>query len=58
MPNIKVFTDSPLAIKSTRIYQYNINYLNEEAQEFQRKHGSLFNFPLLHVVEDDRESEY
>ena len=58
MPNIKVFTDSPLAIKSTRIYQHNINYLNEEAQEFQRKHGSLFNFPLLHVVEDDRESEY
>jgi metallo-beta-lactamase family protein len=58
MPNIKVFTDSPLAIKSTRIYQYNIEHLNEEAKEFQQKHGSLFNFPLLHVVEDNRESEY
>jgi metallo-beta-lactamase family protein len=58
MPQIKVFTDSPLAIKSTRIYQHNIEYLNQEAKDFQQKHGSLFNFPLLHVVEDERESEY
>jgi metallo-beta-lactamase family protein len=58
MPQIKVFTDSPLAIKSTRIYQYHIGYLNAEAKDFQERHGSLFNFPLLHVVEDERESEY
>jgi len=58
LPEIKVFTDSPLAIKSTRVYQQNLEYLNQEAHEFQRKHGSLFDFPLLHVVEDERESEY
>lgn len=58
MPNIKVFTDSPLAIRSTRVYQNSVGYLNDEAKQFQAKHGSLFNFPLLHVVEDERESEF
>ena len=57
LPNIKIFTDSPLAIKSTRVYQYNLSYLNDEAKQFQAKHGTLFDFPLLHVIEDERESE-
>jgi metallo-beta-lactamase family protein len=57
LPNIKVFTDSPLAIKSTKVYQYNLQYLNEEAKQFQAKHGSLFDFPLLHVIDDERQSE-
>ena len=57
LPNIKIFTDSPLAIKSTKVYQYNLQYLNEEAKQFQKKHGSLFDFPLLHVIEDERQSE-
>ena len=58
LPNIKIFTDSPLAIRSTKVYQYHIDYLNDEAKEFHKKHGSLFNFPNLHVVQDERESEY
>ena len=58
LPNIKIFTDSPLAIRSTKVYQYHVDYLNEEAQAFHKKHGSLFNFPNLHVVQDERESEY
>ena len=57
LPNIKIFTDSPLAIKSTKVYQYNMQYLNEEAKQFQSKYGSLFDFPLLHVIEDERQSE-
>lgn len=56
-PNVKVFTDSPLAIKSTRVYQHNLDYLNEEAKAFQGKYGTLFDFPLLHVIEEERESE-
>lgn len=58
LPNVKVFTDSPLAIKSTVVYDQNIEYLNEEASLFQRKHGSLFQFPNLYVIEDEKESEY
>lgn len=57
LPNVKIFTDSPLAIKSTHIYQQNVAHLNEEAREFQQKWGSLFDFPLLHVIEEERESE-
>ncbi|MFM1762942.1 MAG: hypothetical protein RLZZ512_732 [Bacteroidota bacterium] len=57
LPEIPIFTDSPLAIKSTKVYQHNVEFLNEEAVEFQQKHGSLFDFPLLQVIEDEKESE-
>ena len=57
LPNIKIFTDSPLAIRSTTVYQYNVDHLNAEAAAFQKAHGSLFSFPLLNVIEDERESE-
>jgi metallo-beta-lactamase family protein len=58
LPNINIYTDSPLAIRSTKIYQFNLSYLNDEAKQFQHKHGSLFSFPLLNTVENERESEY
>ncbi|MBS3915802.1 MAG: MBL fold metallo-hydrolase [Bacteroidetes bacterium] len=57
LPAVKIFTDSPLAIKSTSVYQHNLAYLNDDAKRFQKKHGSLFDFPLLHVIEDEKESE-
>lgn len=57
LPNIKIFTDSPLAIRSTKVYQHNMEFLNEEAHAFQKKYGTLFDFPLLHVIEDEKESE-
>lgn len=57
LPNIKVFTDSPLAIRSTTVYANNLQYLNQEAHAFFKAHGSLFDFPLLHVVEEEYESE-
>ena len=57
LPNIKIFTDSPLAIKSTRVYQHSLPYLNEEAKAFHAKHGSLFDFDNLYVIQDEKESE-
>jgi metallo-beta-lactamase family protein len=57
LPKIKIFTDSPLAIRSTSVYQNNLSYLNEEATKFHKEHGSLFDFPLLHVIEDEKESD-
>lgn len=57
LPKVKIFTDSPLAIKSTGVYQHSLPYLNDEAKAFQKQHGSLFDFPLLHVIEDEKESE-
>lgn len=58
LPPIKIYTDSPLAIKSTNVYQRNTHFLNEEARDFQKKNGSLFEFPQLYVIDDERQSEW
>jgi metallo-beta-lactamase family protein len=42
--HLKVFVDSPLAVKTTGIYQRYSDILNEEAQNFMAEHGSLFEF--------------
>ena len=54
---IKIYTDSPLAIRSTDAYENNMHFLNEEAQGFANEYGSLFDFPQLEVIEDNQESE-
>lgn len=56
-PNVRVFVDSPLAIKSSGLYSRYSEYLNDEAREFQAKEGSLFEFEHLWLVEGKDESE-
>jgi metallo-beta-lactamase family protein len=56
LPAIKVYVDSPLAIKSTNIYASYLEMLNEEARDFYKKHGDLFEFPQLELIENDMES--
>jgi metallo-beta-lactamase family protein len=48
---LKVFVDSPLAIKSTPVYERHPYLLNDEAQSFIREHGSLFHFPGIEYLE-------
>jgi len=55
--NIKIYTDSPLAIKTTRLYDKYKKYLNDEAHLFTKEHGDLFNFPNLYVIENSKDSE-
>lgn len=55
-PSIKVFADSPLALKSTQVYENYNGLLNEEAQQFRATYGALFDFPNLHYIENMRES--
>jgi metallo-beta-lactamase family protein len=57
LPPIKVFTDSPLALKSTWVYQKNIAWLNEDAQEFAEDYGQLFDFENLSYLENIKESK-
>lgn len=57
LPPVKIFTDSPLAIKTTRLYADHIANLNDEAREFFARHGDLFNFPELHTIEKDSDSK-
>ncbi len=48
---LKVFVDSPLAIKSTPVYEKHPYLLNDEAHHFRNEHGSLFNFEGLEYLE-------
>lgn len=57
LPPIRIFSDSPLALKSNLIYQKYHKWLNPEAQEFMQKHGSLFDFENLVQVESDKQSK-
>lgn len=57
LPPIKIYADSPLALKSTWVYQRYISWLNKESQEFAEKHTNLFDFENLIYVEDMRDSK-
>ncbi|MSQ78407.1 MAG: MBL fold metallo-hydrolase [Flavobacteriaceae bacterium] len=57
LPPIKVFVDSPLAIKGIDIYEKNIHLLNDEAREFLKSHGDLFHWENLQLVEDAEHSK-
>jgi len=56
-PNVKIFTDSPLAIKTTKLYEEYHDFMNDEAAEFSKQYGDLFNFPQLYVLDNNKESE-
>lgn len=57
LPPIKVFSDSPLALASTRVYEKNISLLNKEAKEFYEEHEELFDFDNLTYVQDMKQSK-
>jgi metallo-beta-lactamase family protein len=53
---IKVFSDSPLARASTRVYEKNVRLLNGEARRFKEEHDSLFDFDNLQYIESEKAS--
>lgn len=56
LPPIKVYTDSPLALQSTRIYEYYWRMLNDEAKAFRKDRENLFDFENLIYLANARES--
>lgn len=56
IPPLKVFTDSPLALQSTKIHEKYSQYLNGEAQAFIKSNGELFDFSNLVYVENSKDS--
>lgn len=54
---IKVFTDSPLAKASSRVYERNLKQLNKEAQEYYDDNDSLFDFVNLVYLESNQASK-
>jgi metallo-beta-lactamase family protein len=57
LPPIKIFSDSPMALKSSYIYQKYIRSMNQEAQDFMQTKGSLFDFENLTFLETEKQSE-
>lgn len=57
LPPVKVYTDSPLAIKTTRLYTEFIEQLNDEAKTFFKANGKLFTFPNLYTIDEDFDSK-
>src|SRR5690606_21715701 len=53
----KVYTDSPLAIKTTEMYEQDIDTLNDEAKEFYKKNHQLFEYDALHTLTNPKHSE-
>lgn len=57
LPAIKIFADSPLALKTTFVYQKYQSWLNKEAIDFAQNHQSLFDFENLIYIENMKESK-
>jgi metallo-beta-lactamase family protein len=55
---LNIYTDSPLAIRSTRVYDHCLQDLNKEAQDFHQLHGDLFQFDNLRTVTEAAQSDY
>ena len=54
LKGIKVFTDSPLGILSTKVHEKYDDYLNEESKIFIKEHGGLlFDFPNLRIIQTE-----
>ena len=52
-----MFSDSPLAYASTRVYQKNLKQLNKEAQSFQDENETLFDFENLQYIQSEKSSK-
>lgn len=57
LPRLKVFIDSPLAIKATSIMRKHDDYFNPDILGYIEKDGDAFNFPNLFYVSDVEQSK-
>jgi len=57
LPKCRIFLDSPMAIRATRLYNKYENELSQESQEFMQESGSIFDFSYLDYVQTPEESK-
>ncbi len=57
IPALPIFTDSPLGRKSNQIYEKHARYLNQEAIQFNKEEGGLFDFENLHYLASEQSSK-
>ena len=56
LPDVKIYVDSPLAIKATEIYKKSDKYFNKETQHIIKNGDDVFKFPRLFFTESKQES--
>ena len=56
LPDCKIFVDSPMAIRATKIYNQYHHQLNQAAQDLFQQDGSVFDFPSLQYTSGADES--
>lgn len=56
LPNVKIFLDSPLAIKATEVYRKSNKYFNTKTQHVIKSGDDVFKFPRLFFTETKEES--
>lgn len=57
LPSCRIFLDSPMAIRATRIYNTYADQLSELCQKFLKEDGSVFDFPHLEFVKTREDSQ-
>jgi metallo-beta-lactamase family protein len=57
LPECRIFLDSPMAIRATRIYNKYVEDLSQECQEFMEESGSIFDFADLEYIQTPEESK-
>ncbi len=56
LPDVKIYVDSPLAIKATEVYKKSNKYFNQETQHIIKSGDDVFRFPRLFFTETKEES--
>lgn len=57
IPQIKVFLDSPMAARITKVFKKHADMFDKAMLEFVNNHESPFSFPLLNIVETTEQSK-
>ena len=57
VPDTRVFLDSPLAIRATKIYDDYLSYFDKESQELIKTGDDIFRFPGLEMTSSSRMSK-
>lgn len=57
LPKVKVYVDSPLSAKATKIIENHAEGFNDEVLDVMEVDDNPFNFPGLHYVQDAEESK-
>jgi len=57
LPECKIFLDSPMAIRATRVYNKHVQKLSKKCQEFEAQDGTVFDFEALEFTSTPQASK-